>query len=70
MICRMRRSRPTDDGRWEHAEPPCSATVAYAVTIDFADGLGPVSFRLCPEHTAWARASLSGVIHVRQESTL
>jgi hypothetical protein len=66
VACGMQRSEATGDGYWQPAEPPCPQLVVYAVTLDCDDGLGPVSYGLCPEHTAWTRASWSGVTDVRQ----
>lgn len=62
--CGMQRSRAAGD-RWELDEPPCPRPVAYAVTLDLDDGLGPVTYGLCPEHTAWTRSAYSAVTEVR-----
>lgn len=49
------------DGHWRAAAPPCPRDAVYELRI--ADG-GP--YPMCPEHTAWARRTYSGVQAVEQ----
>jgi hypothetical protein len=63
-VCGCQRYERARVGYWEPSEDRCTEKPVYEVrvTTDYHDEW----LTMCPEHTAWARASWSAVTGVRQ----